>query len=382
MRYKKSADDYYHTSVWDGTYVNGKKHYKQFAAKTDAELKRKVENYKIALKTGDAVATTDTPLYEYAKLWVDLTKSNKKQATKDMYNNLINKHIVSLDMSLSDLNFSTIQWFLNKYNDKARTQQQLVMCLKQIVKMAIKDRLLPRDALSTLFDDISTTKYKSDEKRPLTDEEKAAIKTADFTDRERMFVYLLYGTGIRREEALALTAFDVDLNKAEIRINKTRVFVSSGTLLQQSTKSDNSYRTIPIPDYLHGMLKQYIQSLKTPDLFTKNDGTTITKNSYRRMFESIVKKMKNAYLAECAKKDNFNPNLIDWQSVGFDDLSAHIFRHNYCTMLCYEAVKGNISTKRIAKLLGDTEMMVLKVYSHIIEEKEKPVEAIQNAVAL
>lgn len=382
MRYTKSQDGYYRTSVWDGTYVNGKKHYKQFAAKTNDALNKLVNNYKVALKTGDAVATTSTPVYEYAKMWVTLTKSNKKQATKDMYNNLVNVHIKNLDMALSDLNFSTVQWFLNNYNDRPRTAQQLVMCLKQIVKMAIKDRLLPRDALSTLFDDISTPKYKSAEKRALTDAEKAAIKAANFTDREKAFIYTLYGTGMRKEEALALTVFDIDFNKSEIRINKTRVFVSSGTLLQQSTKSDNGYRTIPMPDYLKDLLKEYVKTLHGTDLFTKNDGQPITKSSYRRMFDSIINKMKKSYLDECAKKDNFNPKLVDWNAAGFEDLTAHIFRHNYCTMLCYEALKGKISTKRIAALLGDTEEMVLKVYSHIIEEKEKPIEAVQNAVAL
>lgn len=387
MRYKKSSDGYYHTSVWDGTYKNGKKHYKQFAAKTNDALNKMVNNYKIALQTGDAVANTDTPVYEYAKLWVQLTKSNKKAATKDMYTNLIEKHIVNLDMPLSDLNYSTIQWFLNKYADRPRTCQQLVMCLKQIIKMAIKDRLLPRDAILTLFDDISIPKYKSAEKRPLTDAEKASIKAADFTDREKAFVYLLYATGMRREEALALTVFDIDFNKSEIRINKTRVFVSSGSVLQQSTKSDNSYRIIPMPDYLKDLLQDYVKSLHGTDLFTKQDGSEITKSSYRRLFDSIQKKMKAAYIASIIKGTDESDRerkikMIDWNAVGFEDLSAHIFRHNYCTMLCYEAVKGNISTKRIAKLLGDTETMVLKVYSHIIEEKEKPVAAIQNAVAL
>lgn len=382
MRYTKSNDGYYRTSVWDGTYKNGKKHYKQFAAKTNDALCKMVENYKIAIKTGDAVANTETSVYEYAKRWMDLTKSNKSQHTKDMYDNLINKHIVNLDMALTDLNFSTVQWFLNKYNDRPRTAQQLVMCLKQVVKMAIKDRLLPRDALLSLFEDISTPKYKSAEKRALTDEEKTSLSKADFTDQEKAFIYTIYATGMRKEEALALTVFDIDFNKSEIRINKTRVFVSSGTLLQQFTKSDNGYRTIPMPDYLKDLLQEYVKSLHGTELFTKHDGSEITKSSYRRMFESIKKKMKSAYLTECAKKDDFDPKFVDWNAVGFEDLSAHLFRHNYCTMLCYEAVKGNISTKRIAKLLGDTENMVLKVYSHIIEEKEKPVEAIAAAVAL
>ena len=50
------------------------------------------------------------------------------------------------------------------------------------------------------------------------------------------------------------------------------------------------------------------------------------------------------------------------------DMTAHMCRHNYCTRLCYEIPK--ISTKKIAELMGDTEQMVLKVYSHILDEKE------------
>ena len=49
-------------------------------------------------------------------------------------------------------------------------------------------------------------------------------------------------------------------------------------------------------------------------------------------------------------------------------MTAHMCRHNYCTRLCYEIPK--ISTKKIAELMGDTELMVLKVYSHILDEKE------------
>lgn len=40
-------------------------------------------------------------------------------------------------------------------------------------------------------------------------------------------------------------------------------------------------------------------------------------------------------------------------------LTAHIFRYNYCTMLCYQIPK--ISLKRISQLLGDKEKMALDV---------------------
>ena len=57
-------------------------------------------------------------------------------------------------------------------------------------------------------------------------------------------------------------------------------------------------------------------------------------------------------------------------------LTPHIFRHNYCTELCYQIPK--ISTKEIARLLGDSEKMVLEVYSHIVEDKENTIEALND----
>lgn len=63
-----------------------------------------------------------------------------------------------------------------------------------------------------------------------------------------------------------------------------------------------------------------------------------------------------------------------------EDLTAHIFRHNYCTSLCYKIPE--ISIVKIAELLGDTEKMVVEVYNHIIQQREKPLDAVNEAFAL
>ena len=61
-------------------------------------------------------------------------------------------------------------------------------------------------------------------------------------------------------------------------------------------------------------------------------------------------------------------------------LTAHIFRHNYCTELCYQVPK--ISIKKIAQLMGDTEKMVLDVYNHISEERENAEAVISDVFRL
>ena len=89
------------------------------------------------------------------------------------------------------------------------------------------------------------------------------------------------------------------------------------------------------------------------------NGEPITHSSYVKMWERIRKVISDVTGEPC-------------------DLTAHIFRHNYCTQLCYQI--PTVSIKRIAQLLGDTESMVLNVYNHIMLEKEDSAGAINAAL--
>ena len=134
-----------------------------------------------------------------------------------------------------------------------------------------------------------------------------------------------------------------------------------GTYMYKNTKLP---QYIPMPKFLTNFLRFYLPSVKGR-LVGKLDGSDITLSSYVKMWDSIIKKMNYAITGE------ENLRVIH-------DLTAHVFRHNYCTQLCYQIPK--ISTKKIAQLLGDSEKMVIEVYNHILEEKEQTEEAISAAV--
>ena len=279
-------------------------------------------------------------------------------------------------------NHSMVQLLINNNIGKPQTCKQIVITCKQIVRAAEKDRLLPRGSSLDIFDGLTIPPYTPAEKRPLTQPEKDALKAANFTPREKMFALLLYGTGFRCGEALALTVFDISFKDKTIKIDKALAF-DKGKPYISSPKTKNSYRTNPIPDWLVQELKTYTNTLNLSEqslLFCKRDGSLMDLNAYCRMWHSIVKKMKNSYLSQLRENQL---RVVNWNEAGFEDLTAHIFRHNYCTSLCYQMVtQRNISTKKIARLLGDTEKMVLKVYSHILEDMEKPKDAIDAAVSL
>ena len=114
-------------------------------------------------------------------------------------------------------------------------------------------------------------------------------------------------------------------------------------------------------------LKEYLAALPGSYLFTCRDGSIMTHSAYVKMWQSIVRKMNHA-----AGGTGAFPVI--------SDLTAHIFRHNYCTNLCYQVPA--ISIKKIAQLMGDTEKMVLDVYNHIMDEKEDTAAVVNDILAV
>lgn len=363
-KYKRGKDGYFQAKVWDGTYKeNGRKHYIPLRSKKSSkDLEDKVNEFNAKVKAREFTRKTDITVFEYAKAWrlayKPLRDDNNNLNTVAMYNNIIEKHLNSFTCRWEDLTPAHILSALNSAKGD-RSKQQILMTLKQICKSAVKDKLLAKNIYEELFDDLEV-KYKAPEKRPLTSYEKKAVFDAEFQLKDQALVYLLYGCGLRREEALALTIFDFSLAKKEVTINKAIAFDGNNPVLKDT--KNYMHRTVPIPDNVFPAIEAHIRSLHGTILFHMSDGTYITKSSYDKTWARIIRTMQ----------------LKSKEPI--EGLTAHIFRHNYCTALCYQV--PNISLAKIAELMGDTIEMVIKVYNHIMAEKEKPAEVVTSALAL
>lgn len=371
-KYAKNARGEWETKIWDGTYnVDGSKHRKRLVSKkSSADLERQVNQLKSEVENGRYVQSTDVGFLEYARGWLLTKKAAREMNTRKMYENIIETHLSFLeDVRLSDIRNSHFQLAINNALDKPRTCQQIEVTFKQIMKMAVADNYIGPGMYDKICNDVNLPKYIKKEKRPLTVEEKAAIPLADFTDREKAFVYIIYSCGLRRGEALALSKFDFKLQggKYFVSITKTLIFPNNASEIKPMPKSNNGFRTVPVPDSTAAFLKGYIADLPSTYLFTCRDGSNMTHSAYVKMWQSIVRKM------------NYAAGGTDAFPV-ISDLTAHIFRHNYCTNLCYQVPA--ISIKKIAQLMGDTEKMVLDVYNHIMDEKEDAAAVVNDILAI
>lgn len=368
-KYKQQKDGRYQTKVWDGTYTKDNlKHYiTLYSDKSSADLEKTVAQYKAARDEGRATVRSDILFLDYSREWLRTYKKVRERGTQIMYENIIEKHFSYFSsLRLTDLSRTHLQLLINNASKSPRTCQQIKMTFCQVLKSAISDKLLPADSVDVICHEIDMPKYTPAEKRGLTPTEKAAIRTADFSDRERAFVYIAYGCGLRRGEILALTIFDISLERAELTVNKSLAFDGNNPYLK-GVKTANGERTVPMPPFLSTFLAGYLKSLPGTALFSTKAGGMMTASAYRKMWESILRKMNLA-----AGGTEQNRKIIG--------LTAHMFRHNYCANLCYQM--PGISIKRISQLLGDTEKMVLEVYNHVLEEKENVREVVADAIAL
>ena len=354
------------TLVYDGTYnPDGSKHRKRISSKkSSGDLEKKVIAFK---QQADSVRVVSYTFGEYAKIWLDSAKATKELNTRRMYDIIIRSCFNSINhIPLTEITHSHFQICINEKQDHPRTCQQISLTFKQIIKSAVRDHYLPRTAIEDILTDISLPKYKKPLKRALTDVEKTAVETANLDQRKEAFISLLYYCGIRKGEALALTPDDFDWDKKTVSISKAWICYNKSPQIKPYPKSDLGIRVIPIPDTAIDRIRPHVES-EAGYIFHGQNASIMTPDAYKRMWESTITELNIAVGYRPHKKGSVRQ---------ITSLTAHVFRHNYCTQLCYQI--PTISTKMIARLLGDNENMVMDVYSHILEEKENTTEAINN----
>ena len=338
-KYSKRADGRYQYQFRAGYDENGRRIIKSFYGRTVAELEAKIRNAKAEIARGSGSGF----VVDYVQDFIETFKANRSENTRAMYERSLRYHVRPLfaGLRMRDLTPVEIQKAVNSLRGKRRTAEIMLSLLSQACDRATDSGIFASNPCKWIE---LPPKQPKREKRPFNESETAAIYLAPFDDRERCFIFLLYGCGLRREEALGLRLCDVDLERCNVHVNQTVVFPDNSAVIRPCAKTDLSLRTVPLPYSFAERIRPWC-NVRTMS------GAAATDLLFPGFSKSVYVRFWNKIRAK----------------LGRDDITAYWFRHNYATRLYY----SGISIKQAGALLGHSGVqMILKIYAHLDAEKE------------
>lgn len=367
------ADGRYQANICIGVdSTTGKRKFKTVYAKTQVELERKKAEILSALSHGTYADDKGYTVRSWGVKWLNTYKLNIiENNTYAGYENIIKNHLGNLaDIRLMQITKTDIQEAINSLSGHYDLQRRLRLTLNQMLEIAIDDGLVYKNVSRN----VTLPQKPRSTKRALTDFEKVAISKADFSEKQNVFIQLLLYTGMRRGEILALKKSDIDLRNDVINVCSSLEFGSNDSKIK-NTKSVAGERQIDILSPLKPVLVEYLSHLDSLYLFTKQSGELMTKMSYRRFWEGIYTKINLA----AGGRHHYEKSKVIYDINVIPDLTPHIFRHNFATILFY----AGVDIKDAQRILGHADSKTtIDIYTHLDQQRSGSRSKIENFFAL
>lgn len=271
---------------------------------------------------------------EHIAIFKGLAKNTKISYEKDIlqyYTYLQKQQIFDLkEVTKKDVDTFLVEYTNTKHS--ARTQARMIATMHSFYKFLIVEGYVPVN----IWENIKTPNLPQKLPVYLTVEEVSLLlqgneKTLqDPLDlRNRCMVGLLYATGIRVSELLAIRLEDIGYQGESIRI-----FGKGG-----------KERLLPVHEVVLAEIQEYTKGLRlnldkelSPYLFLNYNG----KQMSRQGFWKIIK--KRAKLVGITK-----------------DISPHVLRHTFATHL----IENGANLRLVQELLGHSAITTTQIYTHI-----------------
>lgn len=175
------------------------------------------------------------------------------------------------------------------------------------------------------------------------EEYQSFINTFDKESMHYVMFEILFWTGMREGELLALTKNDIDLGQSVIKISKTYFRMNKEDVITDP-KTENSVRAIVIPQFLADEIKDYYDRLyKHP--------------TDARLFPIVAEALQHTMKRHIEK-------------AGVKKIRVHDLRHSHCAYLINKGVQPLIIKER----LGHKDIKItLNTYGHLYPSEQKKI---------
>lgn len=358
---------------------------KQFYGQTDAEAKKKRDDYKYECEHG-IEQQAPIAVFDLVEKWLPDAKANVAKNTYNQYVSLMEKLTDMIGNKLvSAVSPADIKHVWTAFVGQSQSQiKKAKFMYKAFFQYAIENGYCKSNPL--LSESAQPHVGTKGSHRSLEQWEVDLIeKTPHRCQRAAMF--MMHG-GFRREEILPMTKDDIYENR--INVNKAVRFVNNRPVIDK-TKNESSVRKVPLFD----VLKPFYDSLSDGEYILSDDhGKICSETAFRRAWQSYMTDLSTTYngcqkrwwhltkewkdshqdeynkylklLKETSKEEAEQYRLRGWHDVSF---RPHDLRHTFVSRDCRDR---GIDIRVCMRWCGHaSEKMILEIYDHLSDEREQ-----------
>ena len=328
---------------WEGRYlrkVDGQKRYASVYAKTYSEVKKKLQDAKVAeneKSLAQAFPQASLSVHELSGLWLEEVQRLRKYSTyrkyMDIYENYIQQALGAL--KVTELCSERVSQILPREMSSS-TQRSIYCVLNQMLRYGNLYLGMPYVKLQSCV-----TAFKVEPIVVLNEAEQKRLLNTLYNqmDRNKLGILICLSTGLRLGEICALKWQDIDFENSTLSVRRTVQRIRTEgeekkTILLESTpKTASSKREIPLSEHLLGLLKQFQEDT---DYILKGDAP-MDPRTYQYRFQALLREAQ------------------------IDSTNFHILRHTFAT----NCINSGADVKSVSEILGHSNVNItLNRYVH------------------
>lgn len=364
-RMVNGKQDGWRASLTIGRNDNGSLKRKDFYGKTKKEVQTKMDDYRKQMSLG-LLMNDKITIDQWFFTWLfDFKSKDLAPSTFECYEGVYRLYIKDSDIGdikLIDLRTAHLQRYYTKLLDIDKLDASNVKRINKTLKTCLKEAIKQGYLQKNWCDDVNLPKVKKEDniKALSKDDQIRLLEALKEIDLELLITFAL-GTGLRLGEVLGLKWSDIDFKEHTLSVQRSvrrvveiqRDGSRNRVLKEVPPKTENSFRTVPIPDSILNKLKSYKREQNELILaigedyqnnnyvFCNNDGTIMDPKKPNRRLSSVLK------------------------SNDIELITFHGLRHTYCTRL-FEA---GVPPKTVQSLVGHSDIeTTMNIYTHVMKE--------------
>lgn len=298
------------------------------ASQVDAKLSKQI------------IQQNNIKIYDLAEEYLNEVLKTKKRSTYEKHRNNYCIHIKPLFMNkkVSDITNKDVLEWKSKINEEKialKTKQGIYITFGAIIKHGCKYYNIEKNPFCIVGNFTAKKGEKKKQINVMSEKQFQQFLLYEKDDLYKQIFKILFYTGMRRGELLALTWDDIDFENCKIIISKS--FNPKVKSENTTPKTDKSNRTIKMLD----IVKESFLFLKKKEL--KKPTSFVTLTTLKRHCDNNANK------------------------INISDFRIHDFRHSFATMCIDKCIPINI----ISEYLGHENVSTtMNIYGHLYSNSQ------------